>query len=94
MRGASNQTSKAPIRRIDAKVKEIKVGTMVITTERFIMSEMEITTATTTSIGVTMVTKMTGAGPMFHLEMLKFLLGMVEVLRRELRICCKNDEEV
>ena len=43
------------------------------------MSEMEITTATTTSIGVTMVTKMTGAGPMFYLEMLKFLLGMGEV---------------
>ena len=36
-------------------VKEIKVKTMVITAERFIMSKMGITTAIITSIGVTMV---------------------------------------
>ena len=37
-RGVSNQTPKAPIKRIGAKVKDINVGTMVITTERVIMS--------------------------------------------------------
>ena len=37
----------ALIRRIGAKVKEIKVGTMVITTERVIMFDMGITTAIT-----------------------------------------------
>ena len=75
-------------------VKEIKVETMVITTERVIMSEMGITTVTTTSTGVTMVTEMIGVGPMFHLKIVKLLLGMVEVVWRELRISCKNDEEV
>ena len=59
---------KAQIRRLGAKVKEIKVGTMVTIIVRVIMSEMEITTATTTSIGVTMVTKMIGMGPMFLLK--------------------------
>ena len=39
---------KSQIRKIGAKVKEIKVGTMVTITVRVIMSEMEITTATTT----------------------------------------------
>ena len=78
---------KAPLKRIGAKVKEIKVGTMVITIERIIISEMGITTATTTSTGVTMVTKMIGVGPMFHLKIVKLLLGMVEVVWRELRIC-------
>ena len=61
------QMPKAPIRRIDAKVKEIKVGTMVITIERVIMSEMGITTTTTTSNGLTMAIEMIGVGPMFHL---------------------------
>ena len=71
---------KASIRIIGAKVKEIKVGTMVITTERVIMFEMEITTATITSTGVSMVTVMIGVGPMFHLEIVKLLVGMVEVV--------------
>ena len=53
---------------------------MVITTERFIMSKMEITTVTTTSIGVTMVTQMLGMGPIFYLKIVKLLLGMVEVV--------------
>ena len=74
---------KAPLKRIGAKVKEIKVGTMVITIERVIISEMGITTATTTSTGVTMVTKMIGVGPMFYLKIVKLLLGMVEVVWRE-----------
>ena len=55
-RGVSDQILKAPIRRIHVKVKEIKVGTMVITIERVIIFEMGITTATTTSTGVTLVT--------------------------------------
>ena len=40
---------KAQIRIIGAKVKEIKVGTFGITTERVTMFEMETTTAETTS---------------------------------------------
>ena len=45
---------------IGAKVKGTKVGTMVTTTVRVIMSEMETITATTTSTGLTKVTEMTG----------------------------------
>ena len=53
-RGVSDKAPKAQIRIIGAKVKGTKVGTMVTTTVRVIMSEM--VTATTTSIGVTTVT--------------------------------------
>ena len=56
---------KAQIRRIGAKVKEIKVGSMVTITMTVIMSDMKITTATTTSTGVTIVIEMAGMGPMF-----------------------------
>ena len=87
-RGVSDQVPKALIRRISAKVKGTKVGTMVTTTVRVIMSEMETITATTTSTGVTMVIEMTGMGPMFLLKIVKLLLGMVEVVWRELRTCC------
>ena len=76
---------KAQIRRIGAKVKETNVGSMVTITVRVIMSEMETTTATTTSTGVTMVIEM---GPMFLLKIVKLLLGMVEVVWCELRLCC------
>ena len=86
--GVSDQVPKALIRRIGAKVKGTKVGTMVTTTVRVIMSEMEITIATTTSTGVTMVIEMTGMDPMFLLKIVKLLLGMVEIVWRELRICC------
>ena len=55
-RGVSDQTPKAPIRRIDAKNKEIKVETMVTTIERVNMFEMGTTTAITISTEVTMVT--------------------------------------
>ena len=56
------------------------VGTMVIKTERFIMFEMGITTATITSIGVTVVAEMIGVSPIFHLKIVKLLLRMVEVV--------------
>ena len=79
---------KALIRRIGAKVKGTKVGSMVTITVRVIKSEIETTTATTTSTGVTMVEEMIGMGPMSVLKIMKLLLGMVEVVCRELRICC------
>ena len=68
----------------------MKVRTKVITTERVIISEMGITTMTTTSTGLTMVTEMIGLGLMFHLKIVKLLLGMVEVVWRELRISCRK----
>ena len=80
--------SKAQIRIIGTKVKGTKVGPMVTITVRVIMSEMETTTATTTSTGVTTVTEMIGMGPMSLLKIVKLLLGMVEIVWRELRICC------
>ena len=87
-RGVSDQAPKARIRIVDAKVKGTKVRTMVTTIVRVIMSEMETTTATTTLTGVTMLIEMTGMGPMFLLKIVKLLLGMVEIVWRELRICC------
>ena len=71
-----------------AKVKGTKVETMVTTTVTVIMSEMETITATTTSTEVTMAIEMTGMGPMFLLKIVKLLLGMVEIVWSELRICC------
>ena len=71
-----------------AKVKGTKVGTMVTTIVRVIMSEMETTTATTTLTGVTTVTEMIGMGPMSFPKIVKLLLGNVEIVWRELRICC------
>ena len=71
---------KAPIRKIDAKVMEIKVKTMGITTERVTVFDTETTTTTTTSTGITMVTKTIGVGPMLHIKIGKLLLGMVEVV--------------
>ena len=81
--GVSDQAPKAQIRIIGAKVE-----TMVTTTVRVIMSEMETTTATTTLIGVTKLIETTGMDPMFLLKIVKLVLGMVEVVCRELRICC------
>ena len=79
-RGVSDQAPKAQIRIIGAKVKGTKVGFMVTTTVRVIMSEMEITTATTTLTRVTMLIETTGMGPMSFLKIVKLLLGMVEVV--------------
>ena len=86
-RGVSDQVPKALIRRIGAKVKGTKVGTMVTTIMRVIMSEMETIIATTTSTGVAMVTETTEMDLMFLLKIVKLLLAMVEVVWRELRIC-------
>ena len=87
-KGGFDRVPKAQIRKIGAKVKETKVGYMVTITVRFIMSEMEIKTATTASTRVTPVVEMIGMSPMSLLKIVKLLLGMVEIVRRELRICC------
>ena len=87
-RGISDRFPKALIKRIGAKVKGTKVGSMVTTTVRVIMSEIETTTATTTSTGVTTVAGMIVIDPMCLLNIVKILLGIVEVVWRELRICC------
>ena len=79
---------KAKIRIIGAKVKGTKVRSMVTITVRVIMSEMETTTATTTLTGVTTITEMIEMGPMSLLKIVKLLLGMVDIVWRELRICC------
>ena len=86
--GVSDRVPKALIRRIGAKVKRIKVESMVKITVRFIIFEKEITTATTTSTGVIMVTETIEMSPMFLLKNVKLLLGMVEVVWSDLRICC------
>ena len=82
--GVSDQAPKAQIRIIGAKVE-----TMVTTTVRVIMSEMETTTTTTTLTGVTMLIETTGMGPMSLLKIVKLLLGMLEIVWCELRLCCK-----
>ena len=60
---------------------------MVTIIMRVIMFEMETITATTTSTGVTTVTEMIGMRPMSLLKIVMLLLGMVEIVWRELRIC-------
>ena len=86
--GVSDQVPKALIRRIGGKVKGTKVGTMVTTIVRVIMLEMETTITTTTSTEVAMVTETPKMDLMFFLKIVKILLGMVEVVCHELRICC------
>ena len=71
-RGVSDRAPKAKIRIISAKVKGTKVGSMVSIIVKVIMSEMETTTAITTSTVVTTVTEM---GPMSLLKSVKLLLG-------------------
>ena len=80
----------APIRRIDINVKEIKVETMVITTYRVNLFKMETINATTTSTGIIMVTEIIKVAPVFGLKIGKLLLEMVEVVWRELKICCNR----
>ena len=86
--GGSDQAPKAQIRITGANVKGTKDETMVTTTVRVIMSEMETTTATTTLTGVTMLIETTGMSPMSLLKIVKLLIGMEEIVWRELRICC------
>ena len=89
-RGVSDQVPKAIIRRIGAKVTKTMFGSMVTITVTVIMCDMETTTAKPTSTWVTMVTEMIQMGLMFLLKIVKLLLGMVEVVWRELRICYKK----
>ena len=49
------------------------------------MFNMKSTNSTTTSTGVIIVTETIKVGPIFHLKIGKFLLGMVEVVWRDLR---------
>ena len=49
--------------------------------------EMETTTATITLAGVAMLIETTGMSPVSLLKIVKLLLGMVEIVWRELRIC-------
>ena len=85
--GVFDRVPKAQIKRNGAKVKETKVGFMVNITVRVIMSEIETKTSTTTSTRVTVLIEMIGMSPMFLLKIVKLLLGMVEIVWRELRIC-------
>ena len=78
--GVSDQARKAQIRITGAKIKGTKVGTMVTTTVRVIMSEMETTTVTTTLTGVTMLIETIGMRPMSPLKIVKLLPGMVEIV--------------
>ena len=61
---------------------------MVTTIVRVIMSEMETTIATATSIGVTTVTEMKWNGPDVPPQNHEVTLGIVKIVWRELRICC------
>ena len=56
---------------------------MVTITVRVIMSDMETTTAITTSTGVTTIIEMIGMGPMCLLKIVILLLRMVEIVWRE-----------
>ena len=87
IRRVSDRVLKALIWRIGAKVKGTKVKSMVTITVRLIMFEKKITTATTTSTGVTTVTDLIGMGPMSLFKIVNLLLGMVKIVWRELRKC-------
>ena len=86
--GVSDQLPKVQIKIIGAKVNGTKVESVVPITMRVIMSEIETTTATTTSTWVTTVIEMIGMVLMSLLKIVKLLLGMVEVVWRELRKLC------
>lgn len=80
---------KDPIRKIGTKVKETKVKIMVTTMERVNMSEMGTTALTKPSSRVTMVIGLIGVVPMFHLKTERMILGLVDVVCKELRIFYK-----
>ena len=77
---------KDPTRKIGAKVKETKVGTMEITTERVTMSGMGTSIATTTTTGTTMATETIGLDLMFPLKIGNLVLGKLEAIWRVLKI--------
>ena len=87
-RGVSDQAPKAQIWITGAKVKETKVGTIVTTTVRVIMSEMETTTATKTSTGKKYSNRNDRNGPYVPPQNREVTLRMVEIVWHELRICC------
>ena len=93
-REISDITSKATIRIILVKVKEIKVGTIGIKIERATMFDMGTTTVTTTSTGVTMVIEIIEVVLMFHIKIGKLVLAMVEVVWREFKYVAEDDEKV
>ena len=66
----------------------MKVETIGIKIDRAIIFEMETTTTTKISTRVTMVTETIKVGPMFYFKIRMLVQGMVEVVRRELKICC------
>ena len=76
---------KEPTRKIGAKVKETKVGTMEITTERVTMSGMGTLIATTTTIGTTMAIETIGLDLMFPLKIGNLVLGNLEAIWRALK---------
>ena len=84
--GVSDQMPKDPTRKIGAKVKETKVGTMEITTERVTMSEMGTSIATTTTTGTTMATETIKLDLMFPLKIGNLVLEKLEVIWRVLKI--------
>ena len=77
-----DQTSKAPIRRIGTKVKEIKRESHYVRDGNYNRDN--------NFNQVTMVAQMIGVGSMFHFKIEKLPLGMVEALWRELKICCRK----
>ena len=89
-RGVSDQTPKAPIRIIGATIKEAKVRTMVTTIKRVNMLGMGTTTTIINSTRINIVTRIIELGHILPLKIGKLLLGTVEVVWRELRICYKR----
>ena len=77
---------KDPTRKIGAKVKETKVGTMEIITEKVTMSGMGTSIAKTTITGTAMATEMIGLDLMFPLKIGNLVLGKQEAIWCVLKI--------
>ena len=84
--GVSDQTPSVIIQIIGAKVKEMKVQTMVTTTERINVCDMETIPPITSSTGKSVVRGRIVFDHMFILRIKKVLLRKVEVVCRGLRI--------